>query len=99
MTSYPRNEVGATRREFLARTAGAAVLGCAWPAHAAEESGAWGEVAAILQRIKAPQFPKRDFEITRYGDTGDGLKDSTEAINRAVAECNRAGGGRVVVPA
>jgi hypothetical protein len=31
MTSYPRDEVGTTRREFLGRTAGAAVLGCAWP--------------------------------------------------------------------
>jgi len=99
MTNYPRDEVGATLREFLGRTAGAAMLGCAWPVHAAEESGAWGEVAAILQRIKAPQFPKRDFEITRYGAAGDGQKDSTEAINRAVAECSRAGGGRVVVPA
>ena len=40
----------------------------------------WDEAAAILKRIRPPSFPNRDFDITRYGASGDGTRDSTEAI-------------------
>ena len=60
---------------------------------------AWDEAAAILKRIRPPAFPNRDFDITRYGASGDGAKDSTDAIRRAIAACGQAGGGRVIVPA
>ena len=62
------------------------------------EGDAWAQVPALLARIKAPVFPKRDFEITRYGAAADGAKDCTDAIGRAMAACGQAGGGRVVVP-
>ena len=47
---------------------------------------------AIVDRIRPPRFPNRDFEITRYGT------DSSDAIRKAIAACSAAGGGRVVVP-
>lgn len=59
----------------------------------------WDSVPAILARIKAPKFPAPDFNITSYGAVADGKSDSTEAIRKAIAACNAAGGGRVVVPA
>jgi len=59
----------------------------------------WDEANAILGRIRPPSFPNREFEITRYGAVGDGVKDSTNAIRRAIAACSQAGGGRVAVPA
>jgi len=59
---------------------------------------AWAQVPLILKRIKPPVFPKRDFPITRYGAVGDGQKDCTEAFKKAINACNKAGGGRVVVP-
>ena len=51
-------------------------------------SDPWREMPRILARIKAPTFPKRDFPVTRFG-----------SINEAIAACNAAGGGRVVIPA
>src|SRR5207253_2372452 len=58
----------------------------------------WAAVPGILARIKAPRFPARDFDITKYGAVA-GRGDSTEAIRKAIEACNSAGGGRVVVPA
>jgi unsaturated rhamnogalacturonyl hydrolase len=58
----------------------------------------WDAVPAILARIKAPQFPARDFAITDHGATPGGA-DCTEAIQKAIAAAHAAGGGRVVVPA
>jgi polygalacturonase len=55
------------------------------------------EYPRILARIKGPVFPKRDFVITKFGAQADG-SDSTEAFNKAIAACSKAGGGRVVVP-
>jgi unsaturated rhamnogalacturonyl hydrolase len=64
----------------------------------AEQANAgWSNVPAILGRIKAPTFPNRDFKITGYGAVADGKADNTEAIRKAIAACNAAGGGRVVV--
>jgi polygalacturonase len=65
-------------------------------AHAADDP--WAALPAILQRIQAPKFPARDFNVTRFGAKPDGKADSSEAFRRAIAEANRAGGGRVVVP-
>jgi polygalacturonase len=97
--------VSPTRRHFLKATGGAGVLRyspvlgyspklCSEPG-----AGSWEQAAAIRARIRTPVFPKRDFEITRYGAIGDRVKDSTEALARAIAACNEAGGGRVIVPA
>ncbi|MCM3901179.1 MAG: glycoside hydrolase family 28 protein [Pyrinomonadaceae bacterium] len=62
--------------------------------------GPWEvEMPKILARIRRPVFPKRDFLITRYGAVGNGKSDCTEAFRKAIGVCNRAGGGRVVVPA
>jgi len=60
---------------------------------------AWAQLPEILRRIKPPVFPKRDFAITRYGAVGDGKTDCSAAFAKAIAACNKAGGGRVVVPA
>jgi polygalacturonase len=86
-----------TRRSFFGATAGlmpAARLLAADP----PSGDPWKSAAAALERIQPPRFPDRHFDIARYGATGDGKKDCTEALAKAIAECNAAGGGHVIVP-
>ncbi|MDE3084404.1 MAG: glycoside hydrolase family 28 protein, partial [Verrucomicrobiota bacterium] len=59
----------------------------------------WAEAGNILARIKAPQFPARDFAIIDYGAVAGGTQDCTGALRQAIEACHAAGGGRVVVPA
>jgi polygalacturonase len=44
-------------------------------------------------------FRSHDFAITDFGAAGDGTTDCSRAFAEAIAACNQAGGGRVVVPA
>ncbi len=61
--------------------------------------GPWELVMpGILSSIKPPVFPKRDFLVTKYGARGNGQSDCAEGFKKAIAACNKAGGGRVVVP-
>ena len=88
-----------SRRAALKQSAGVA----AWAllgktAGSAPALSGWDSVPAILSRIKPPEFPKRDFDITKFGAVADEAKDSSDAIAQAIARCNEAGGGRVVIP-
>ncbi|MEU7898071.1 glycosyl hydrolase family 28 protein [Nonomuraea sp. NPDC049152] len=88
-----------TRRDMLragALAGGALVVGA--PALPARAASPWDEVPAILARIVPPTFPDRAFPITDYGAVGDNSTDCTGAFRDAIAACNAAGGGRVVVP-
>src|SRR5437762_2620020 len=68
-----------SRRDFLAMAA-------ALPLQR-RTADPWDEVPAILARIKPPSFPKRDFDLKRFG-----------SVNEAIVACSAAGGGRVIVP-
>ena len=81
---------------LLSRSAGAELL---WPESFSLAGEGWIQVPEILKRIRPPVFPRRDFSVTRFGAVGDARTDCTDAFRRAIAACNKAGGGRVVVPA
>lgn len=89
------------RREFLQLLAVAGV-GLALPEISfgqTSSADAWkNEYPKILARIKPPKFKKKDYLITQFGAVGDGRTLNTEAFKKAIAECSRKGGGRVVVP-
>ena len=92
-----------SRRQFLLNaTAAATTLALPRALHAFQRettsADPWVRAAAITKRIVAPRFPSRDFDITKFGATGDGQATCTAAIRKAIAACRAAGGGRVVVP-
>lgn len=87
-----------SRRVFLqSASLGGTILAMPWLSRMA--MAGWDNVPAILARIRPPRFPKRDFDIEKHGAVGDGIKDCSEAIQKAIAACSRAGGGRILVPA
>jgi polygalacturonase len=97
-----------TRRRFLGYLcvgAGASLLptglfGCAssQAGRTAYRGEGWEMVPDILSRIRAPRFPDRTFLLTDYGAAEDAETDASQAFSDAIAACNAAGGGRVVVP-
>ncbi|HUP87725.1 MAG TPA: glycoside hydrolase family 28 protein [Longimicrobiales bacterium] len=90
-----------SRRRFIELSvagAGAALLTrCATVGQSAA-ADPWSAVPGILARIKAPGFPARSFDITKYGAVGDGKVDCSDAFKRAIGDCVAAGGGSVIVP-
>ena len=99
-----------TRRGFLL-AGGAAVTGMALGplvggatgyAHDTsddDDDDPWEKVEEILERIRPPRFPERNFLLTDYGAVGDGLTECTDAFRQAIEACHESGGGHVVVPA
>ena len=52
-----------------------------------------------LPVVDLPTFKKDTFNIIKYGAIPDGLSLNTKSINAAILECNRKGGGVVLIPA
>jgi len=61
----------------------------------------WSAANRILANTVVPAFPNTNFVVTHpaYGAVGDGQTDNTAAFQKAIATCNAAGGGHIVVPA
>ena len=52
-----------------------------------------------LPVVDLPTFKKDTFNIIKYGAKPDGLSLNTKSINAAILECNKKGGGVVLIPA
>jgi len=88
------------RRTFL-YSAGSTASLLALRSAAANTSSAdaWQRAGDIARNVRAPTFPDRLFDITKYGAKPDGTTLNTKAIAGAIDACAKAGGGRVLVPA
>ena len=85
------------RRDFVKALSAGAAGGTLFRGLAFARSDPWKtEYTAILARIKAPTFPKKDFSILKFGAKAGGAVDCREAINKAIEACSKAGEG--VIP-
>ena len=58
------------------------------------------EYAKIESSIRKVQFPDKSFVITKYGASPDATAAKNQAaINKAIAACSKAGGGKVILAA
>ncbi|MFL9482543.1 glycoside hydrolase family 28 protein [Chitinophagaceae bacterium LWZ2-11] len=55
--------------------------------------------AQKLPTVKQTNFRKDTLNIIKYGAVADGVTLNTKSINNAIADCNKKGGGVVLVPA
>ena len=51
-----------------------------------------------LPVVQATQFRKDTFNIIKYGAKADGITLNTKSINDAIVDCNKKGGGIVLIP-
>lgn len=69
---------------------------------AQEETGdggmTWDMAEEILTHISDPEFPDLTVSVLDYGATADDGKLDTEAIQKAIDEVSKKGGGKVVIP-
>lgn len=80
-----------------AAAAGSAVRPAAASAGPAASDG-WSRAERIRGRVRAPQFPQRQFSIVDHGAVEGGEQICTDAIAAAIHACHAAGGGHVIVP-
>lgn len=56
------------------------------------------EMKKIEKSIVEPKFKNNQYNILNYGAKADGKTISTESFKKAIQECSKNGGGKVIVP-
>jgi len=51
-----------------------------------------------MPKVQQPVFASKTFDVKNFGAVADGKTLNTKAFNKAIDECNKSGGGIVLVP-
>ena len=88
-----------SRRTALGLAGSAALVPLpARPASAQRPYGGlpWAEARRIVARTRPPRFRDVNFDVRRFGATGDGTTNDTAAFATAIRVCSESGGGHVM---
>ncbi|MCX7797473.1 MAG: glycoside hydrolase family 28 protein [Melioribacter sp.] len=58
----------------------------------------WQLVEEILKNINPPKFPNKEFNIFNYGHELEIKTDIKTALLKAIDDCSKNGGGKVIIP-
>jgi polygalacturonase len=83
----------------LAASAGAGCTGSPAISYVPTEPIAPLEAPFEMPELERPSIPNRVLDIRDFGAVADGATLNTESINEAIAACEAAGGGTVLIPA
>lgn len=70
---------------------------CAIAENAIDEAIYWN-LPFDMPKVQQPVFPDYEVNIVNFGAKGDGLSMNTDAINNAIKDVNKRGGGKVIIP-
>lgn len=76
----------------------AVLLGSCINTDVADYNSIVAEAPFDIDEFTPPVFKNAIYRIEDYGARGDGIMNNAEAINNAISECNKNGGGKVVIP-
>lgn len=94
-----------SRRRALQSLGSLLVAGCTssqsgkYEQQTQDHARAWQKAKLIVDAIRPPTFPDKNFVIDDFGAVADAQTDCSTAIKEAIRACAQAGGGRVTVKA
>lgn len=59
----------------------------------------WAMADRIVANLDPVTFPDVTYNVLDFGAQGDGTSPNKDAFEKAIAHCNKKGGGKIVVPA
>ena len=73
-------------------------LSCGKQVFGTSESDPWKNMESIVKNIPQTHFSDNTYSIKDFGAVADGKTSNTLAFEKAIKECAKNGGGKVVVP-
>jgi len=73
-------------------------LACGKQVFGTSESDPWKNMESIVKKIPQTHFSDKTYNIKDFGAVADGKTSNTLAFEKAIKECSKNGGGKVVVP-
>jgi polygalacturonase len=73
-------------------------LSCGKQVFGTSESDPWKNMESIVKNIPQTHFSDKTYNIKDFGAVADGKTSNTLAFEKAIKECSKNGGGKVVVP-